>query len=425
MVSAGARLKIAVVGGGISGITAAHVLSRSHDVTLIERNQYLGGHTNTRVVSDPRNPELAVDTGFIVCNRRNYPSFYKLLAELGVSLQDSDMSFGYVCEDSGLQYMGPALRDFMAAPRNLLKREFLGMIREQWRFNRRALGDLRRGRMRDIPLESYLREVGASEYFVRNYLTPLIASIWSGPGSDSMQFPAQTFAAFFDNHGMLELRKRPQWQTIVGGSHSYVSAFRHRFSGSLRLSAPALSIRRGAEGIALRLPGAEPERFDKLVLATHADEALGLLEDPSEQERRLLGSWRYNLNRAVLHTDRAAVSGPRRLWAAWNYRRRRAADSGSPVAITYFMNRLQRLGAARDYFVTLNYQGEFAPGSVLYDTEYTHPVYTPSSVESQAGLRALNGTNGTYYCGAYMRYGFHEDGVRSALDVASCFGIAA
>ncbi len=415
---------ILVVGGGISGITAAYVLSRRHNVTLLERNGYLGGHTNTRVVEDPINPELPVDTGFIVCNPRNYTNFYKFLDQLGVARQDSDMSFGFSCERTGLQYMGPSVKEFLMAPGNLLNPRFLGMILEQQRFNRRALKDLREGRVGEQPLGDYLRSVGASQYFFDHYLAPLIGSIWSAPDSNALEFPALSFFTFFQNHGMLELSKRPQWQTIVGGSHAYLKAFRGAFKGQLRIGAPAQAISRDEKGVIVALQGGEPERYDAVVIATHADEALKLLADPSPEEKAALGSWGYSKNRTVLHTDTTVLGPRRRLWAAWNYRRRMSARTDSPVAITYYMNKLQRLKAQRDYFVTLNALDDIDPRSVLYEVEYTHPIYTPQSPLSQKAIGELNGTRNTYFCGAYMRYGFHEDGVISALEVARRMGMS-
>jgi predicted NAD/FAD-binding protein len=416
--------KILLVGGGISGITAAYVLSRRHTVTLLERNEYLGGHTNTRVVEDPINPQLSVDTGFIVCNSRNYINFYKFLDQLGVARQDSDMSFGFSCEKTGLTYMGPSVREFLMAPGNLLNSRFLGMVVEQQRFNRRALRDLREGRLGEQPLGEYLKAVGTSQYFFDNYLAPLIGSIWSAPDSNALEFPALSFFTFFQNHGMLEMSTRPQWQTIVGGSHAYLKAFRGAFKGDLRIGTPAQAIARDNDGVVLSLQGAAPERYDAVVIATHADEALKLLADPSPEEQAALGSWGYSKNRTVLHTDARVLGPKRRLWAAWNYRRRINARADSPVAITYYMNKLQRLKAQRDYFVTLNALEDIDPRTVLYEVEYTHPIYTPQSPISQRAIRDLNGTRNTYFCGAYMRYGFHEDGVISALQVTQQMGVS-
>lgn len=416
-------LNILVVGGGVAGITAAYVLSKQHNVTLLEKNDYVGGHTNTRTVNDPLNPELQVDTGFIVCNPRNYTNFYRFLDQLGVRLQHSDMSFGFSCEKSGLQYMGPSVKEFLMAPGNLLNPQFLAMVVEQFRFNKRALQDLRRGNLGEKPLGDYLRELGTSTFFFEHYLAPLIGSIWSAPDSNALEFPASTFLTFFENHGMLEMSKRPQWQTVVGGSQAYVRAFRKAFPGTIRIGSPARAIRRDDEGVTVALDGSTHERYDKVVIATHADEALKLLEDPSAEETAALAAWTYSKNRTVLHTD-ASVLGPRRrLWAAWNYKKRKDARPNSPVAITYYMNRLQNLKAQNDYFVTLNCNDQIDPATILYDVEYTHPVYTPSSPQSQRNLRALNGTRHTYFCGAYMRYGFHEDAVISALQVAELFGL--
>jgi predicted NAD/FAD-binding protein len=332
------------------------------------------------------------------------------------------MSFGFSCERTGLQYMGPSVKEFLMAPGNLLNMRFLGMVIEQQRFNRRALKDLREGRLGEQPLGDYLRSVGTSTYFFENYLAPLIGSIWSAPDSNALEFPALSFFTFFQNHGMLEMSTRPQWQTIVGGSHAYLKAFRGAFKGRLRIGTPAQAISREEGRVVLKLHGAEPERYDAVVIATHADEALKLLADPSPEEDAALGSWRYSRNRAILHTDATVLGPKRRLWAAWNYRRRRNSSADSPVAITYYMNKLQRLKAQRDYFVTLNGADEIDPRSVLYDVDYTHPIYTPSSPISQRAIRDLNGTRNTFFCGAYMRYGFHEDGVISALDVTRRMG---
>ncbi len=416
-------LNILVVGGGVAGITASYVLSRQHNVTLLERNDYLGGHTNTRTVSDPLDSELQVDTGFIVCNPKNYTNFYRFLDQLGVRLQSSDMSFGFSCERSGLQYMGPSVKEFLMAPGNLLNPRFLAMIVEQFRFNKRALQDLRNGGLDETPLGEYLRRLRTSSFFFEHYLAPLIGSIWSAPDSNALEFPAATFLTFFENHGMLEMNKRPQWQTVVGGSQAYVRAFREGFEGVVRIGSPARSIQRDEQGVVLTLEGMEPERFDKVVIATHADEALKLLADPSIEENSALGAWAYSRNRTVLHTDASVLGPKRRLWAAWNYKKRKDARPSSPVAITYYMNRLQNLKASNDYFVTLNCNDQIDSTKILYEVEYTHPIYTPKSPRSQAAIRALNGTRHTYFCGAYMRYGFHEDAVISALQVAELFGL--
>ena len=420
-------LKIAVIGAGISGITAAHILSREHDVTLFEKNDYLGGHTNTITVESDGDQSIDVDTGFIVCNPVNYPLFYNFLGQLGVSLRDSDMSFGFYCEKSGLGYIGPAVRDFLRVPSNLLNPSFVRMIWEQRLFNKRTLSDLDLGVLDQIPLANYLEKLGMSPYFIDNYLLPLGGAIWSSPDHDMLNFPALTLGTFLRHHGMLELSKRPTWQTVVGGSHAYIKAFAKSFKGKIRLNSCINSISRAMRGAesecTVTFEDRTEESFDKVVLSCHADESLALLKDPSDVERDLLGSWKYHRNHAVLHSDVRLVPKNKKLWASWNYFRPEHASSNGPVPITYYMNRLQGLTTKRDYFVTLNRTEEIDPETIWYKTDYTHPAYTPESVASQAKLRDINGQRGTYYCGAYMGYGFHEDGVKSATEVTKHFGV--
>jgi uncharacterized protein len=416
-------LRIAVVGGGIAGITAAHLLSRRHEVTLFERNDYVGGHTNTIVVDDGAGGELPVDTGFIVCNPKTYPLFYRLLKEWGVSLRDSDMSFGYYCERTGLGYVGPSLREFAGQFTNFFRPAFLGMIMEQRRFNRRALSDLAGGRVDGVTLGAYLDRVGASRYFKDNYLLPLAAAVWSSPDVGMLEFPARTFLRFIKNHGMLDLHERPTWQTVVGGSHAYVRAFRAGFKGRVLVNAPVRSVQRAADHIIVQCDGQAAMKFDRVVMAAHADESLAMLESPSDIERSLLSAWKYHRNRTVLHTDATVMPANRRLWASWNYLRRSAAAADVPVPITYYMNRLQGLRSKRDYLVTLNADDAIDPALVIYAADYTHPAYTSRSIEAQRELRALNGMQGTYFCGSYLGHGFHEDAVKSAVEVAGQMGV--
>jgi len=417
-------LRIAVVGGGIAGITAAYLLGKRHEVTLFERNNYVGGHTNTIMVDDGSGGALAVDTGFIVCNRKTYPLFYRLLAEWGVSLRDSDMSFGYFCERTGLGYVGPSLREFVGQFTNFFSPAFLRMVIEQRRFNRRALADLTSGKVDDVTLGAYLDRFGASRYFKDNYLLPLAAAVWSSPDVGMLEFPAATFLRFFKNHGMLDLSERPTWQTVVGGSHAYVRAFRAKFRGQVFVNAPVRAVRREAGQVIVQCERHEARTFDRVVMAAHADESLALLETPSDSERSLLSAWGYHRNRTVLHTDAAMLPRNRKLWASWNYHRRANAAPEAPVPITYYMNRLQGLKSKRDFLVTLNAGSAIDPASVIYEVEYTHPAYTARSIEAQQQLRDLNGTQNTYFCGSYLGHGFHEDAVASAVEVAGKLGVA-
>lgn len=415
-------MKIAVVGGGIAGITAAHVLGKLHDVTLFERNDYLGGHTNTRTVRDARGREIAVDTGFIVCNPKNYPNFYKLLGELGVTLQPSDMSFGFVCERSNICYVGPSIGEFARTWWNLFNPRFLLFVAEQARFNRTLARAVERDDLPDISLADYLSSIGASDFLRNSYLAPLIAAIWSGPDVSAEVFPLRTFARFFANHGMLEFGKRPDWYTVAGGSAQYVRAFRGTFRGILRTDSCVEQVRRDDRGCWVKLAGGVEESFDKVVLATHADEALALLADPSAEESAALGAWRYNSNHVVLHTDRRLMPPSKKVWAAWNYYRPRSNSLTKPVAITYYMNRLQRLDTETDFFVSLNQGESVAPETIQYQVSYTHPIYDRGSVASQAMIKRFNGTRHTHFCGAYLGYGFHEDGVVAALESIRSLG---
>ncbi len=417
------RLNIAVVGGGVAGITAAWLLGKAHDVTLIERNDYIGGHTNTITVHEPGGGTIPVDTGFIVCNPSTYPLFYKLLAEWGVSLRDSDMSFGYYCDTTQLGYVGPSLREFCRQYQNFLRPAFLRMILEQRRFNRRVLKDLNREDLNELPLASYLQEVGASPYFLKHYVLPMAAAVWSCPDAGMLQYPASTFLRFSHNHGLLDPRRSLSWQTVVGGSQTYVRAFRARFQGELISGLPVRAVHRNAGGVTVHFQQGESRSFDRVVMAAHADESLALLADARDDERRLLSAWQYHRNPTVLHTDARLLPPARRLWASWNYFRRESQSPESPVPITYYMNRLQGLKCERDYFVSLNAGDMVDSSKVIYSTTYTHPAYTSRSIAAQRELKQLNGANQTYFCGSYMGYGFHEDAVASAAAIAEKCGV--
>lgn len=417
-------MKIAIVGGGVAGITAAYLLGRSHDVTLFERNEYLGGHTNTRVIEDGEDAGSCIDTGFIVCNPTNYPNFYRFVAELGVELRDSDMSFGFYCEESGLQYKGPAWYELITEPLNFFRPGFLRMILDRQRFNRELLKALDEGQVKEEPIYDYVVRARCSVSFIDLYLVPLISSIWSSPGRDALNFPARTFGVFFRNHGMLDLSKRPRWQTVAGGSHAYLKAFKQIFKGKIFLDSEVASVSRTGDGVTVSVKNQEPLSFDKVVMASHADETLKLLSDPSPEESQLLGKWSYNKNRTVLHTDASVMPPKKRLWASWNYQRSKSGNDQHGVAITYYMNNLQGLETKKDYFVTLNCGDRIDPSKIIYETVYTHPVYTPESIATQEELQGINGDRNTFFCGAYMGYGFHEDAVKSSLKVAERLGIS-
>jgi predicted NAD/FAD-binding protein len=416
-----ARRRVAVVGAGVAGLTTAWLLAPNHAVTLFDREARAGGHTNTVTIPDGPDAGTPVDTGFIVMNHRNYPRFSRLLERLGVELQDSDMSFSFHCERTRFHYAGNGFDGLFAQRRHLASPSFWTMLAGMARFNAVARRDLAAGSLASVTLAEYARERRVSDAVSSRYLLPMGSAIWSAPMDEIGRFPAEAFLRFFENHGLLGFRGQPQWRTVKGGSHTYVRAMLASLTGTLRLSDEVRGVRRPGRGVEVVLQD-RTERFDDVVIATHADEALRLLVDPSPEERRLLGAWRYSENRTVLHTDISVLPPRRRAWSAWNFAREAGANGASPVSVTYHMNRLQRLRVERDYCVTLNRRGPIAPGSVLREMTYTHPLYTFDSLATQPGLRRLNGTNGTWYCGSYFGWGFHEDAVRSGAEVALAFG---
>lgn len=413
---------IAIIGTGVSGLTAAHILNRKHNVTLFEKNDYVGGHTNTIVLSKGPDAGTPVDTGFIVMNHRNYPLMTRLLEQLGVELRDSDMSFGYHDEKTGFQYCGTDLNTMFAQRSNLLRPAFYGMIIQILRFFKHAVSDLESGRLEGLTLGDYLRQGGYGNMFMDHHILPMGSAIWSTPDARMLEFPAASFVQFFRNHGLLSVDDRPQWRTVVGGSQVYVKKILAGLRNPPRVNAGVTSVRRGEGRVTVAWAGGE-ESFDRVVIAAHADEALGMLADPSDDEKRLLGPWRYTQNRTVLHTDAAVMPPNRRAWASWNSTREFKADASQPLSLTYDMNRLQGLVTRDPLFVTLNRAGRIAPERILKDINYTHPSYAFDSMKTQAELPKLNGTRGTFFCGSYFGYGFHEDGVKSGVEVAKAFGM--
>jgi predicted NAD/FAD-binding protein len=421
---AGSKLKIAVVGGGVAGIVSSCLLEQRHRVSLFEQNDYLGGHTNTVEIKDGPDAGLAVDTGFIVLNDRTYPLFQKFLKRLDVATRDSEMSFGFQCRQTGLVYAGNNLNGLFAQRRNLLRANFYRFLFEIGRFCRQAREDLARGTLQQITLGEYLQRGRYSGDMIDNYLLPMAAAIWSTPALRAVDFPAEPFLRFFKNHGLLAFRDRPQWKTVVGGSFAYVKAFRKAFPGEIRLNAGVKKVFREPDGVRLQFADGHSRLFDRLVIATHADQALRLLGDASAEERRLLSPWQYQRNHTVLHTDAGLLPVRKPARAAWNFTRE-ATDSGSlPVFVTYYMNRLQGLQARQHYCVTLNYPHDFRPEAVIARFDYHHPQYTFASLATQPELPRLNGQRQTWFCGSYFGYGFHEDAVRSAVAVAGDFGVS-
>jgi predicted NAD/FAD-binding protein len=415
-------MKIAIVGAGISGLTVAHLVDPVHDVTVFEAAGYAGGHTNTVRVDTPHETH-DVDTGFIVFNDRNYPRFERLLRGLGVASQPSTMSFSVSDGRGDFEYNGSSPNGLYAKRAHLVTPWFQRMIADLVRFNRaaRALARDTEPDGREVSLGHWLERHRFSRPFIERLIVPQAAAVWSAEPAQMWTFPARFLAEFFDNHGMLGLRDRPQWRTVSGGSARYVDALTARLRGRIRLQTPVRSIVRSADHVLLTPQGSEPERFDEVVLATHSDQALALLRDASDAEHELLGALRYQHNEAVLHTDPTLLPRRRRAWASWNYHL--LADPGERATVTYHMNRLQSLRAEREFCVTLNRTEAIDPSRIIRRIDYAHPVYTPAGVAAQPRVAEISGLNRTHFCGAYWGWGFHEDGVVSAERVAEHLGV--
>jgi predicted NAD/FAD-binding protein len=408
-------MKIAIVGAGISGLATAHLLHRAHEVTVFEAGARPGGHANT-VRVDTEHATHHVDTGFIVFNDRNYPNFEKLLAALKVPAQPSDMSFG-VSDGGDFEYNGSSPNGLFAKRAHLVTPWFHRMVADLVRFNREAAKLLRAGG--EGPSLGHWLEQGAySRAFVERLIVPQASAVWSADPRQMWTFPARFLVEFFANHGMLGFAKRPQWRTVVGGSRSYVDAITRPLQ--VRVNAPVARIERFEDRVELSVGDTGPERFDEVVLATHSDQALRMLADASDREHEILGAIPYQANEAVLHTDRSLLPRRRRAWASWNYHL--LPEPKAMTTVTYHMNRLQALQADREFCVTLNRSEAIDPGQVLRTISYAHPVFTSDGARAQARHAEISGVRRTHYAGAYWGWGFHEDGVASAVKVGERFG---
>lgn len=407
-------MKLAIIGSGISGLTAARRLCKEHDITVFEANDYIGGHTHTVDVA-LEGRDWAVDTGFIVFNDWTYPNFIALMDEIGVGSQPSDMGFSVQCERSGLEYCGSSTAQLFAQRRNLLNPGFWMMIRSILRFNRESK-KLLEDTDDTLDLGTYLAREGYSRRFVEHYIVPMGAAIWSTDPQTMLSFPARYFVEFFANHGLLSVNDRPQWRVIQGGSRSYIGPLTAPFAERIRLNSPVAHVHRDEFSVELVLGNGQREQFDAVVFACHSDEALGLLATPSDAEREVLGAIPYQPNLAVLHTDERLLPKRRKAWAAWNYRI--PASSQDAVTVTYNMNILQSLDAHAQIMVTLNPTMTIDPDKIISKFVYQHPVYTPKGVAAQRRRDEIMGRERTFYCGAWLGYGFHEDGVKSGLAAA-------
>lgn len=411
-------MRIAVIGSGIAGLGAAWLLSREHEVVLFEREARLGGHTHTHRV-EQGGKAYSVDSGFIVMNPQNYPLLTALFDELGVPTQPTTMSFSVQDARSGLEYNATSLDSLFCQRRNLVSPKFWRMVRDITRFYREAPALL--AEAGDGPsLGDYLRDNDYSPMFVEDHLVPMACALWSSPSQSILQFPAKYLVRFMDNHHMLQVSDRPAWRVVAGGSSSYIEALRRQWKVQVRLSSPARRVRREAERAFVATDDGE-EAFDQVLLACHSDQALALLADPSDAERQVLGAIPYQANETVLHTDARLLPKNRRAWAAWNAYV--PAAPGAACTVSYCMNHLQSLESERPFVVTLGRGQDIDPARVLARMRYHHPVYTHASVAAQARRGEINGVNRTWYAGAYWGFGFHEDGLRSGVEVARALGV--
>ena len=407
-------MKIAVIGSGISGLGAAHFLSRKHEVILFEKDSRPGGHTNTVTVQTASGP-LAIDTGFIVCNPVNYPNFYPFLDELGVARQDTDMSLGVSVQDGRVEWAGDEhLTRIFAQPSLMFSPTHIRMLLSVLRFNRQVKRLLAEDRLPDITLGEFLEANHYPMSLRVRYVAAMAGPIWSTSTRGVMEFPFPAFARFFDSHGLLSVSDQPQWQTVSGGSNSYVEKVLAQFRGTLRLGTAVRCLRRDPGGVRVSTAHGE-ELYDAVVCATHSDQALKMLPDACENECSLLANVPYASNIAYLHTDESLMPRRRRAWSSWNAILAQDALSDEPIGVSYWMNQLQRLDTPTQYIVSLNPPRPPRAETVLYQTRYEHPLYTPATIQAQQRLPEIQGRNGIWWAGAWTAYGFHEDGFKSGL----------
>ncbi len=416
------KQKIAVIGAGISGLLSAYLLSREHDVTLFEANEYLGGHTHTKSVQSG-GKTYSVNTGFIVYNDWTYPNFIKLMDQLGVASEESEMSFSVRDENTRLEYNGTSLNSLFAQRSNLLKPGFWLMIKDILRFNKQTVEMVENDSISDTQsLGDFVKEHGYSDRFVNHYIVPMGSAIWSASVDVMMEFPLKFFLKFFNNHGMLSVDNRPQWRVISNGSRSYIEPLIEPFKDNIYLNTPISEVTRSADSVLIKTLAGEQHKFDQVVFSCHSDQVLAMLTDATELENDILGAIPYQMNEVVLHTDRRLMPKRKLAWAAWNYHIPQRLSEYAMV--TYHMNALQNFtDAPDDFMVTLNRTAEIAPGKIIDKYDYAHPVFTMDGIAAQQRHGEINNINRSHFCGAYWFNGFHEDGVNSALRVAKSFGI--
>lgn len=417
-IAQGRRPRVAVIGAGVAGITASWKLQDRADVVLFENQKRLGGHTHTVEIPNGPDEGVGVDTGFIVLNDRTYPELHAFLAELEVPVRWSDMSFGYHDEGSGLQYSGNGLCGLLADPRNIARPEMWKLVRDFLRFNHIGAAALGDRALAGCTLGEFLRAERLSDSFRDHYLVPMGAAIWSTSNEEMLEFPLEVFLRFFRNHGLLTVADRPHWQTVVGGSHAYVKRFRELFRGRIVEDAGIRSAERTENGVTIHRTDREPERFDEVVIAVHADEVLPILADADETERRLFSPWAYQENHTVLHHDTSTLPSRKAAHASWNFTREVDGNARHPVSVTYDMVRLQGLQTRNHWLVTLNRKARIDPSKVVREIMYKHPTFTLDTIRAREEVAGLQGRRRTWFTGSWFGFGFHEDAVKASANLA-------
>ncbi|CAA6811572.1 MAG: COG2907: Amine oxidase, flavin-containing [uncultured Campylobacterales bacterium] len=405
-------MKVAVIGGGISGLGASYILSQKYEVDLYEKDSRLGGHARTTTVNE-NSQKLNMDTGFLVFNYETYPNLTKLFAKLDVKVEKSDMTFGFWDEDKNIAYNAASLSGMFFQKKNIFSLKHYKMIFDILKFNKKANNDLKNNSIElNLPLDEYLKKF--SQTFKDRYILPMGAAIWSTPSDEILSFPTLSFLRFFQNHGLLGITTQHQWYTVSNGSINYVKSIVPHISGKVILNSDIVSVRREKDGVYLINKNNKEAFYDKVIFATHAPDTLSLISNPSQDEIAILGSFKYKGNKATLHSDKSALYPNKKIYAAWNYKK------SSDISLSYWINKLQNLKSKKDYFVTLNDTQEYK--NTIEKIEYSHPQFNENAINAQKNKDEIDGKNHTYFCGAYWRYGFHEDGLWSATKVAKKLG---
>ena len=415
------KQRIAIIGSGISGLTTAYLLHKSHEITLFEANDYIGGHTHTVKVAQGEQ-SYDIDTGFIVCNDRNYPNFLKLMDKLNIAMQPTEMSFSVRNNPLGLEYNGHNLNTLFSQRRNLLSPKFYRLIRDILYFNKAAKKAIEEGVAENITLDTFVNQQSLSDIFKNNYLLPMAAAIWSCSMEQAGEFPLHFFLKFFLNHGLLDIKNRPQWYAVKGGSKAYIDPMTSGFKDQIRLSTPVNSVVRDDSWIEVNHATGK-ETFDQLVFACHSDQALDLLKNASIEEKAILGELLYQQNDVILHSDASLMPKKSLSWASWNFLAGEQ-EHNDPTLVTYCMNILQGIASDQPFLVSLNARHKIDPEKIIGEYDYSHPVYSVAGMKAQSRRNEISGVGRIHYCGAYWYNGFHEDGVRSALDIGEKFGVS-